>query len=102
MGNSQMSEFSLAAAQSLLTVVLIASLRLSVGGAIRLFGLFAGQFVVSLASPIFPGLAFGLGARQIHLVFSIVYLAVAAALFLQRLRQVFRHMKGWSPGIAQT
>jgi cation:H+ antiporter len=88
-GNGQMSELLLTAAQSLFAVVLLASLRLSIGGAILLLGLFIGQFILPLLSPVFPGLAFGLGAHQIHPVFSIMYLAVAAALFLQQPRQVF-------------
>jgi hypothetical protein len=49
-------------------------------------------------SPIFPGLAFGLGAHQIHPVFSMVYLAVAAALFLQQPGLVFNLTRGWSRG----
>lgn len=98
MGNGQMSELLLTAAQSLLAVVLLASLRLSIGGAILLFGLFVGQFILPVFSPIFPGLAFGLGARQIHPVFSMVYLAVAAALFLQRPRLVLNLIRGWSRG----
>jgi cation:H+ antiporter len=98
MGNGQMSELLLTAAQSLLAVVLLASLRLSIGGAILLFGLFVGQFILPVFSPIFPGLAFGLGAHQIHPVFSMVYLAVAAALFLQQPGLVFNLIRGWSRG----
>jgi cation:H+ antiporter len=94
MGNGQMSELLLTAAQSLFAVVLLASLRLSMGGAILLVGLFAGQFILPLLSPVFPGLAFGLGSHQIHPVFSIVYLAVAGALFLQQPNQVFSLLTG--------
>ncbi len=44
MGSFQMSELLLTAAQSLLAVVLLSAMRLSVGGALLLFGLFIGQF----------------------------------------------------------
>ncbi|MEN6537497.1 MAG: sodium:calcium antiporter [Bryobacteraceae bacterium] len=95
MSSGQMSELLLTAAQSLFAVVLLAGLRLSIGNAILLFGLFIGQFILPLFSPMFPGLAFGLDARQIHPVFSIVYCAVAAALFLQQPKQVLKLAGGW-------
>jgi len=60
--------------------------------------LFAGQFVLPQFSPMFPSLAFGLGAEQIHPVFSIVYLAVGAALFLQRPGPIVRMLGEWLPG----
>jgi cation:H+ antiporter len=84
MGHFQMSELLLTAAQSVLAVVLLASMRLSIGGALLLFGMFAGQFVLPVFSQWFPGLAFGLGSRQVHPVFSVMYVTVAAALFLER------------------
>jgi cation:H+ antiporter len=95
MGNVQMSELLLTAAQSLLGVVLLASLRLSPGGAILLFGLFIGQFVLPVFSRWFPGLTFGLGAQQIHPVSSLLYFAVAAAFFLQQPRHVIDLKKGF-------
>lgn len=94
MGNFQMSELLLTAAQSLLAVVLLASLELTLGGALLLFGLFAGQFVLPLFSQWFPGLAFGLGAQQIHPVFAILYIAVAGALALQKPRAVTGLVRG--------
>ncbi|HYG99809.1 MAG TPA: hypothetical protein VD837_11815 [Terriglobales bacterium] len=100
MDQVQLSEILLTAAQSLLGVVLLASLRLSVGGALLLFGLFAGQFVLPVFSNWFPGLAFGLGAQQIHPVFCVLYSAVALALLLQNPRVVWRLREGigWRNG----
>ena len=95
MSNYQWSELLLTAAQSLLAVVLVAGLRLSIGGAVLLFSLFIGQFILPLFSLQFPGLAFGLGAQQIHPVFCILYGAVALALFLQNPRALWRLRNAW-------
>lgn len=100
----QMSELLLTAAQSVLGVVLLATLELSLGGALLLFGLFAGQFILPVCSEWFPWLAFGLGAQQIHPVFTMLYLAAAAALFLQKPGDVRQLLTGWyappvSPGL---
>jgi cation:H+ antiporter len=94
MGSFQMSELLLTAAQSLLAVVLLAAMRLSPGGALLLFGLFIGQFILPMFSPVFPGLAFGLGAQQVHPVFTLIYVAIAAALFLLRPRPLIDLVKG--------
>jgi cation:H+ antiporter len=75
-------------------VVLLAGLRLSIGGAMLLFGLFIGQFLLPLCSQWFPSLAFGLGAKQIHPVFCILYAVVAVALFLQNPRSIWRLKRG--------
>lgn len=96
MGNFQMSELLLTAAQSLLAVVLLAELRLSIGGAVLLFGLFIGQFVLPVFSEWFPSLAFGLGSKQIHPVFTVLYFAVAAALALQRPAKLAQLVSGFS------
>ncbi len=90
----QMSELLLTAAQSVLGIVLLAGLGLSIGGALLLVWLFAGQFILPLCSQWFPALAFGLGSKQIHPVFSIVYIAVAMGLFLQAPRQLASLLKG--------
>ena len=89
MNHVQFSEILLTAAQSLMAIVLLAGLRLSIGGALLLFGLFLGQFILPVFSVWFPGLAFGLGAQQIHPVFCVIYAAVAVALFLQNPRTVW-------------
>jgi cation:H+ antiporter len=95
MNHLQLSEVLLTAAQSLLGVVLLAGLRLSIGGALLLFGLFIGQFILPLCSQWFPGLAFGLGGAQIHPVFTVIYVAVATALFLQNPSYVARLREGF-------
>lgn len=91
---TQLSEVLLTAAQSLLAVVLLAGLRLSIGGAMLLFGLFIGQFLLPLFSQWFPALAFGLGAKQIHPVFCILYAVVAIALYLQNPRSIWQLRRG--------
>jgi hypothetical protein len=97
MNHVQLSEILLTAAQSLLGVVLLASLRLSIGGALLLFGMFIGQFVLPVCSQWFPGLAFGLGAAQIHPVFTAIYVAVATALFLQNPSSLAQLREGLRP-----
>jgi cation:H+ antiporter len=95
MNHLQLSEILLTAAQSLLGVVLLAGLRLSIGAALLLFGLFIGQFILPLCSQWFQGLAFGLGAAQIHPVFTVIYVAVAIALFLQNPSYLARLREGF-------
>jgi cation:H+ antiporter len=90
MGSGQMSEILLTAAQSALGVVMLASLRLTLGGALLLFGLFASQFVLPTIVERAPSLFFGLGPTQIHPVFSLLYATAALALFLQRPSHVVR------------
>ncbi|MGE5570759.1 MAG: hypothetical protein ACM3S5_17105 [Rhodospirillales bacterium] len=94
MGGLQMNEIMLTAAQSLLGVAVLAGLRLSIGGAMLLFGLFAGQLVLPVIAPLFPALAWGLGAGQIHTVFGMLYLTAAAALIMQHPYDVRRLLKG--------
>jgi cation:H+ antiporter len=100
MGGFQMHEILLTAAQSLLGIVLLAGLRLSIGGGLLLAGLFFGQFLLPLVVEAAPGAVFGLKADQIHPVFSFLYLAAAAALFLPRPARVvalIRKPKAVSP-----
>jgi cation:H+ antiporter len=92
MGGFQMNEILLTAAQSLLGVVVLAGLRLSGGGALLLFGLFAGQLLLPSAAP------FGLSPGQVHPVFTLLYLAAAAALALQHPEDLRRLVRG---GIAR-
>jgi cation:H+ antiporter len=80
----QMSEVLLTAAQSLLAVLLLAGLRLPVGAAMMLFGLFAGQLLAPLLAQWMPALVLGLKAGQIRPAFTALYLAAAAALLVDR------------------
>src|SRR5574340_114694 len=86
MDGFQMAEILLTAAQSLLAVVLLAGMRLTGGGALLLFGLFAGQLVMPAVVGGHP--LFGLTPQQIHPVFSFLYLVAAMALFAQNPRQI--------------
>ena len=83
MGEFQMSEILLTAAQSLLGLMLLAGLRMTGPAAALLFGLFAGQLILPEVIAAHPLLLFGLTARQIHPVFSMLYLTSAAAVFAQ-------------------
>jgi len=99
MDSFQMHEILLTAAQSVLAVFLLAALRLSIGGALLLFGLFAGQFLVPLLVDNAPGILFGLRADQIHPVFSFLYFAAAAAIFLQHPRRLARLIRKPKPPV---
>lgn len=89
MGGFQMQEILLTAAQSLLAVVLLATLRLSLGQALLLFGLFAGQLVAPTAvDSLAGGTVFGLHGEQMHSVFSFLYLIAAIALIVDRPRRL--------------
>ena len=89
MDNFQMHEILLTAAQSLLGVVLLASMRFTVNGGLLLFGLFAGQLILPEVIERLPGGApFGLTPQQIHPVFSLLYLVAAITLFAQQPRML--------------
>ena len=94
MGGHQMDEILLTAAQSLLAVMLLASLRFSVRGAVLLFVLFAGQLVLPLMVKAVPSLGLGLEPAQIHPLFSIAYAVLALALLLRRPRNVWNLVQG--------
>jgi cation:H+ antiporter len=94
MSHFQMSELLLTAAQSLLGIALLVGLRLSLGGAALLFGLFAGQLILPTLIQSVPALAFGFRPEQIHPVFTALYFTVAISLILQRPRQLLRLRKG--------
>ncbi len=94
MGGLQMNEIMLTAAQSLLGVVVLAGLRLTGGGAMLLFGLFAGQLVLPVIAPLVPALAWGLSSGQIHTVFGMLYVTAAAALIMQHPHDIRRLLKG--------
>lgn len=101
MGNFQMQEILLTAAQSLLAVVLLASLRFSFAHALLLFALFFGQLVLpSVAQSMPGGKILGISAEQIHPVFSWLYVTSAVAVFVQRPRRVFQLVEGFRVGKA--
>ncbi len=93
MGDFQMREILLTAAQSVLAVVLLASLRLTMGQGLLLFGLFVGQLVAPTLVAQLPGATlFGVASSQMHLLFSAFYFIAALTLVLDdpsRLRTVW-------------
>ena len=84
MGHFQMQEILLTAAQSLMAVALLASLRISIGGACLLFALFAGQLMLPELVPQLPDLGLGLTPELIHPMFTAIYVVVTAVIFLRR------------------
>ncbi len=97
MDSFQMHEILLTAAQSLLGLALLVGLRLSLGGALLLVGLFFGQFVMPVVVGDAPGAFFGLRVDQIHPVFSFLYFAAAAAILLQRPGRLLRLVRPPQP-----
>lgn len=81
----QMDEILLTAAQSLLGVVILASLRLSIGQALLLFGLFIGQLLTPSLEAAFPGqLPMFPDGAPVHQLYSVMYITAAIALYLDR------------------
>ncbi|HEY3282659.1 MAG TPA: sodium:calcium antiporter [Armatimonadota bacterium] len=98
----QMDEILLTAAQSLLGVVILATLRLSLGQALLLFGLFMGQLVTPSLDAAFPGqLPFFPEGAPVHRLYAVMYLTAATALFIDRphrFRGSWREVVGRQPG----
>lgn len=91
MNSFQMHEILLTAAQSLLAVAMLASLRLSPGQAMLLFALFTAQLI----SPVYEGaILWGLTGDQIHQLFSLIYVITALAVVLERPRHLWRLAEG--------
>jgi cation:H+ antiporter len=83
MGDFQLKELLLTAAQSLLAVALLAGLRLDPRGALLLFGLFIGQFLAPvLLAPISGLLPFDTAPESVHLFFSVVYIMASICFLL--------------------
>ncbi len=94
MGNFQMQELMLTAAQSLMAVVLLASMRLTIGGAALLFLLFIGQFVLPGIVELRPHLFMGITGELVHPLFSVMYFVVAFAIYVLNPRHVTRLVEG--------
>jgi cation:H+ antiporter len=97
MNSLQMNEILLTAAQSIMAIMVLASMRLTVSQAILIFLMFIGQFVAPVIIGAYPGLApFGMEGDDIHKVFSIMYVWIAVALYLDtpsRLSTIWRGAK---------
>lgn len=101
MGSSQLHEIMLTAGQSLLGVVLLATLRLSLWQALLLFALFAGQFLAPGIASFFPNvLPDGLTGDRIHQVFTLIYVTSAITVLANsphRVRMLWRGLKPATP-----
>jgi cation:H+ antiporter len=95
MGAFQMNEILLTAAQSLLAVALLVSLRLSPKGALLLFGLFVGQFLApGVLAPFSGSLPFGTSPESIHLYFSVLYVMTSIYFLLRNSAAVLKLRHG--------
>ncbi|HWH67834.1 MAG TPA: hypothetical protein VNT26_00490 [Candidatus Sulfotelmatobacter sp.] len=84
MGQFQIEEILLTAAQSLLALFMIANLRLSIRYAAALFALFSAQLLSPWIVAALPGNSFlGLHGTQMHNVFSLLYIGGAIILLLE-------------------
>lgn len=80
MGSFQMDEIMLTAAQSLMAVVLLATLRLSIWQAGFLFAMFLAQFLSGPIIEKYPGLfPAGFTGQRAHEAFSLIYVVAALA-----------------------
>lgn len=95
MGSLQMHEIMLTAAQSLLAVILLATLRLSLPQAMLLFGLFIGQLLLPVMVEKYPQFAFlGLHGEKIHQFFTAIYIIAAITLLLEKPRRLVSLWQG--------
>jgi cation:H+ antiporter len=90
----QMQEVLLTAAQSLLGLVVLASLRFRIGEALLLFLLFAGQFAAPSAVAHGTFSFFGMPPEFMHPIFTVFYLFAAAAMFLHEPGNIARLWRG--------
>ncbi|MHB9024952.1 MAG: sodium:calcium antiporter [Armatimonadota bacterium] len=89
MNGFQMSEILLTAAQSLLAVIILASMRFSIRQAGLLFGLFFAQLVSSALIDQAPEkMLFGINVIQAHMFFTVAYVAVAVGYLIASPRRL--------------
>ena len=94
MGSYQMHEILLTAAQSLLAVVVLTSMRFSLSSAILLFMLFVGQLVAPYVLQLHPDWAMGVKPEMVHAVFSLLYVVAAMTIIMQAPGRVVRLWRG--------
>ena len=95
MGSFQLNEILLTAAQSLLAVVLLLSLRLDIKGALLLFGLFICQFIpFGYIASRWGIISWPMAPAGMHLTFVMLYLIVSCYLLVQRRRDMMNEWKG--------
>lgn len=103
----QMNEILLTAAQSVLGVVVLASLRLSIWQGLLLFSLFIGQFILpflfhAIAPTIAPSFVHAGELPEwgsyiesmIHPIFSVIYISIAIGLFLDQPKRLWHIWQG--------
>lgn len=96
MGAYQMNEILLTAAQSLLAVVLLFSLRLGPRGALLLFGLFIGQFISPLfLEPVARVLPWSERFLETQYLFTILYMITAAFLLFRHRTRLMEMLDGF-------
>jgi len=84
MGDNQMKEILLTAAQSMLALLMIANLRFSLRYGVVLFALFAGQIAAPAIFELLPGDSFmGFHGNQAHNLFTLLYTIAAVAMLLE-------------------
>lgn len=94
-GHFQMNEILLTAAQSLLAVVMLAAMRLTLGHALLLFGLFMAQFLSPQLVAMMPGDRFlGVDGHSTQQLFTAFYLVAALTLILNHPRQIAHLRQG--------
>lgn len=102
MGGTQLHEILLTAAQSLLGVVVLASLRLSIGHAILLFALFVGQLATPEFILRFPEtFPWHMSGDGVHRLYTVMYLVAAAALVLDNPKRILHLGRGLRPAAAR-
>jgi cation:H+ antiporter len=96
MGEFQMNEILLTAAQSLLAVALLVRMRLDLRGAFLLFGLFVGQFLAPVAmAPLSGTLPFRVSSENVHLFFSVLYILTSVYFLLKNRGAVVELREGF-------
>ena len=100
MDHSQLQEILLTAAQSLLAVAMLSTLRISIRQVLLIFTLFAGQLFVPPLLAAHPGWGpFGLQASQAHPLFAIIYFLFAAVVLLRNRAHLKDLWQGTKPDI---
>jgi cation:H+ antiporter len=95
MSNFQLDEILLTAAQSLLAVVLLLSLRLDLKGALLLFGLFIGQFIpFSFLSSLSGIKVWPMEPAGMHMSFVMLYLLFSCYLLVHRRQEIVTTWRG--------
>ncbi|MHB9130627.1 MAG: sodium:calcium antiporter [Armatimonadota bacterium] len=85
----QMHEILLTAAQSLLAIIMLASLRFTIGQALLIFSLFAGQLVLPPILEHWPQyIPFGMKVDEIHPLFSLMYIVASIVILVENPRRL--------------